>query len=71
MYISKRIEVSWTFEEERKIKEFRQFLQNTAKKVEDLLPSLYEKLYEIDTSLYDILYGCFDEEVDLDTKENK
>ena len=71
MYINKRVEASWTFEEEKKIRDFRQFLQSTAKKVEDLLPSLYEKLYEIDASLYNILYESFDEDVDLDDKENK
>ena len=71
MYISKRIEVSWTSEEEKKINDFRQFLQNVAEKVEDLLPSLYEKLDTIDTSLYGILYGSFDEDIDIDTKEDK
>lgn len=71
MYISKRIEVSWTHEEEQKIQDFRRFLQDAAEKVKDLLPSLYEKLDAIDTSLYDILCGCFDEDVDLDTKEDK
>lgn len=71
MYISKRIEVSWTSEEEKKINDFRRFLQDTAEKVEDVLPSLYEELDSIDTSLYDILYRCFDEDVDLGTKEDK
>ena len=71
MYISKRVEVSWTFEEEKKIKDFRRFLQDAAKKIENLLPSLYEKLYEIDASLYNILYESFDEDVDLDDKEEE
>lgn len=71
MYISKRIEVSWTHEEEQKIQNFRRFLQDAAAKVKDLLPSLYEELDEIDTSLYDILYRCFDEDTDIDTKEDK
>lgn len=71
MYISKRIEASWTYEEEQKIQEFRRFLQDAAMKVKDLLPSLYKELDEIDTSLYDILYRCFDEDTDLDTKEDK
>lgn len=71
MYINKRIEVSWTSEEEKKINDFRRFLQDTAEKVKDLLPSLYEELDSIDTSLYDILYRCFDEDIDLDTKEDK
>lgn len=70
MYISKRIEVSWTHEEEQKIQEFRRFLQNAAEKVKDLLPSLYEELDAIDNSLYDILYSCFDEDVDLSTEED-
>lgn len=71
MYISKRIEVSWTSEEEKKIKDFRRFLQNTAKEIEHLLPSLYEELYAIDASLYDVLYTSFDEDTDIDTKEDK
>lgn len=71
MYISKRIEVSWTHEEEQKIQEFRRFLQDTAEKVKDLLPSPYEELDAVDVSLYDILYRCFDEDVDLGTKEDK
>jgi hypothetical protein len=71
MYISKRIEVSWTSEEEKKINDFRRFLQDTAEKVEDALPSLYEELHVIDISLYDILYSNFDEDIDLDTKEDK
>lgn len=71
MYISKRVEVSWTSEEEKKINDFRRFLQDAAKEVKDLLPSLYEELDAIDTSLYDLLYRCFDEDVDLDTKEDK
>ena len=71
MYISKRIEVSWTHEEEQKIQDFRRFLQDAAGKVKDLLPSFYKELDEIDTSLYDVLYRCFDEEADLDTKEDK
>lgn len=71
MYISKRIEVSWTSEEEKKINDFRRFLQDAAEKVKDLLPSLYEELDTIDTSLYDVLYRCFDEDVDFDTKEDK
>ena len=71
MYISKRIEVSWTHEEEQKIEKFRQFLQDAAKKVKDLVPSLYEELDAIDRSLYDILYRSFDEDVDFDTKEDK
>ena len=71
MYISKRIEVSWTSEEEKKINDFRRFLQDTAEKVENVLPSLYEELHVIDISLYDILYSNFDEDIDLDTKEDK
>lgn len=71
MYISKKIEVSWTYEEEQKIQNFRRFLQDAAAKVKDLLPSLYEELDAIDTSLYDILYRCFDEDTDIDTKEDK
>ena len=71
MYISKRIEVSWTHEEEQKIEKFRQFLQDAAKKVKDLVPSLYEELDAIDRSLYDIIYRSFDEDVDFDTKEDK
>lgn len=71
MYISKRIEVSWTSEEEKKIQDFRQFLQDSAAKIKDLLPSLYEELDAIDTSLYDILYRRFDEDIDIDTKEDK
>lgn len=71
MYISKRIEVSWTHEEEKKINDFRRFLQDTAEKVENVLPSLYEELHVIDISLYDILYSNFDEDVDLGTKEDK
>ena len=66
MYINKRIEVSWTHEEEEKIEEFRRFLQNAGAKVKNLLPSFYKELNEIDTALYDILYRCFDEDVDLD-----
>lgn len=71
MYISKKIEVSWTHEEEQKIKDFRSFLQNTAKKIEHLVPSLYKELYEIDTSLYNVLYTSFDEDIDIDTKKDK
>ena len=71
MYISKRVEVSWTHEEEQKIKDFRSFLQNTAKEIEHLIPSLYEELYTIDASLYDILYTSFDEDIDLDTEKDK
>lgn len=71
MYISKRIEVSWTSEEEQKIHNFRRFLQDAAAKVKDLLPSLYEELNAIDTSLYDILYMSFDEDIDIITKEDK
>ena len=71
MYISKKIEVSWTYEEEQKIQNFRRFLQDSAVKIKDVLPSLYEALDSIDTSLYDILYRCFDEDTDLDTKEDK
>lgn len=65
MYISKSIEVCWTREEEKKIEDFRRFLQDSAEKVKPLLPSLYEELNAIDTSLYDVLYRCFDEDVDL------
>ena len=71
MYISKRIEVSWTSEEEKKIQDFRQFLQDSAAKIKDLLPPLYEELDSIDTSLYDVLYRRFDEDIDIDTKEDK
>lgn len=71
MYISKRVKVSWTHEEEQKIKDFRHFLQNAAKEIEHLLPSLYEELYEIDTSLYDVLYRSFDEDIDIDTEKDK
>ena len=66
MYISKKIEVSWTHEEEQKIQDFRQFLQDACAKVKDLLPSLYKELNDIDTALYDVLYRCFDEDIDLD-----
>jgi hypothetical protein len=65
MYISKKIEVSWTREEEAKIEEFRRFLQDTSAKVKDWLPSLYKELNNIDATLYDILYQNFDEDVDL------
>ena len=71
MYISKRIEVSWTYEEEKKINDFRRFLQDAAEKVKDLLPSFYEELDSIDTSLYDILYRSFDEDTDIITEEDK
>lgn len=71
MYISKRVKASWTSEEEKKIQDFRQFLQDAAKKVKDLLPSLYEELDAIDISLYDILYRSFDEDIDIVTKEDK
>ena len=71
MYISKKIEVSWTHEEEQKIKDFRSFLQKKKKKIEHLVPSLYEELYAIDASLYDVLYTSFDEDIDIDTKEDK
>ena len=71
MYISKKIEVSWTHEEEQKIKDFRSFLQNTAKKIEHLVPSLYEELYEIDTSLYNVIYWPFDKDIDIDTGKDK
>lgn len=71
MYISKRVEVSWTHEEEQKINDFRRFLQDTAEKVENVLPSLYEELHVIDISLYDILYSNFDEDINFDAKEDK
>lgn len=71
MYISKRIEVSWTHEEEQKIQDFRSFLQNTAKEIEHLLPSLYEELYTIDASLYNVLCTSFDEDIDIDTEKDK
>ena len=71
MYIRKKIEVSWTYEEEEKIRNFRQFLQDAAAKVKDLLPSFYEELDSIDTSLYDILYRSFDEDTDIITEEDK
>ena len=71
MYISKRIEVSWTYEEEKKINDFRRFLQDAAEKVKDLLPSFYEELDSIDTSLYDVLYRSFDEDTDIITEEDK
>ena len=65
MYISKRIEVSWTYEEEQKIRDFRLFLQNAAEQVKDVLPSLYEELNAIDDSLHDIFYRDFTEDIDL------
>ena len=43
MYITKRIVVSWTHEEEQKIQDFRRFLQDAAGKVKDLLPSFYKE----------------------------
>lgn len=66
MYINKRIEIDWTQEETEKIEEFRRFLQNASAKIKNVLPSLYKRLEEIDNTLYDILYRCFDEEIDLD-----
>jgi len=64
MNISKKIEVSWTREEAKKIEEFRRFLQDAGEKVKDLLPYFYKELNKIDTALYDILYSSYDEEVE-------
>ena len=66
MYINKRIEIALTQEETEKIEEFRCFLQNASAKIRNVLPSLYKRLEEADNTLYDILYRCFDEEIDLD-----
>lgn len=66
MYINKRIEIALTQEETEKIEEFRRFLQNVSAKIKSVLPSLYKRLEEVDNTLYDILYRCFDEEIDLD-----
>ena len=60
MYINKRIEIDWTQEEKEKIEDFRRFLQNASAKIKNELPSLYKRLEEMDNTLYDILYRCFD-----------